>query len=74
MRKCKCIKESDYGIKLGQIYYYEIDDSSYFYPYNIFSLRNSTISFATFSKEYFNLLFVDIKNERKLKLEKIHEK
>ena len=63
-------------VKGNYYYYYErvqhnIDK---YYPYHIYSRKNIGSVFASFSKEYFDSLLVDINIERKNKLEKLYEK
>lgn len=77
MRKCKCIKHGDFSLIVGNYYYYKINYSGEennladLYPYHIYEYINSHSAFATFSKRYFDALFVDITKERKQKLEKL---
>ena len=66
MRKCRCINDWN----LGVIYLYEVDvDSSPSYPYHIYTLDNRLI--ATFSYGYFDVMFIDIQDDRLKKLKKI---
>ena len=78
MRQCRFIginyrKEEEWDrFKSDKIYNYEIsNEPNNDYPYHIYNF-NAII--ATFSKTYFDCLFIDIKEERKLKLNKLNEK
>ena len=77
MRKCKFIgknyrKEGDWDrFSSDKIYYYEISNATNNdYPYHIYN-GNKSINMASFSKPYFDCLFIDLKEERKQKINKL---
>lgn len=61
-------------LKKDMLYYYEINEKDTHFPYDIFITKLDNIRTASFSEYYFNLLFIDIKTERKNKLKKICSK
>ena len=74
MRPCKYIVDKDRDFCLNQIYYYEIIIHKYeIYPYFIYLSADNSKKIAQFSEGYFKKVFIDIKQERKLKLQKINE-
>lgn len=76
MRKCKFLGYSDgeaLSLIKGKIYSYEISGIDTSFPYHIYdNVKYSPI--ATYSKGYFNALFIDIKKQRKEKLIEIYSK
>ena len=74
-RPCRCILNSHYILlKKDMLYYYEINKKNRQFPYDIFITKLDNIRTVSFSEDYFNLLFIDIKLERKNKLKKICSK
>lgn len=75
MRKCKFLGYKDgiiYLLKKNKIYNYEISKIDTSFPYHIyFDITHSPI--ATYSKPYFDALFIDINIDRKQKLQKLQK-
>jgi hypothetical protein len=82
MRRCKFIDEDtkfsmiddDVIFLNGNIYQYSIEDDIVFTGslyYYIYTLEDSTKVLARWSKKYFDKLFIDIQEERKLKIKKL---
>jgi len=75
MRKCKFLGYRDsvsYSLIKNKIYSYEISNIDSSFPYHIYDdIEYSPLT--TYSKGYFNALFIDIAKLRKLKLEKLNE-
>lgn len=74
MKQCKYINSINSGFRRlnkNQIYFYEIKIHE-FYPYHIYTSDNKK-QIAVFSEKYFKTLFIDVKDERKRKLEKIYK-
>lgn len=75
MRKCKCKVEWSKTLIIGNYYYYEIIQNELIYfPYYIYLNPNASSPIGTFSKDYFDVIFVDIEKERKEKLKKLNAK
>lgn len=76
MRKCRCrIDKFSSVIKKNSTFYYQINNKHDMnFPYLIFNNHNDEQPIATFSKDYFDVIFIDIQKERKEKIKKLNEK
>lgn len=82
MRKCKYIGSNErpsYLLQIGENYQYVISDegeatgNNLSFPYHVYNFdSNRFFPVATFSKDYFDALFIDILEQRKQKIEKIN--
>ena len=78
MKKCKCI---DPCLIPSGMYYLNLKENKY-YNYNIEIINNCDVYriydndkfMANFGKMYFEQKFIDIQQDRKLKLNKLNEK
>ena len=73
MRKCRCINIIGSVFKYGEVYFYRIaiKSSKYdLYKYKVYD-REGIKLLGEFSEFYFNVHFMDMIDERKLKIQKI---
>jgi len=61
----------DVSFLYNKTYYCEYVSSDSNYPYHVFEYKGSKI-FASVTEDYFKLSFVDIKEERKIKINKLN--
>lgn len=73
MRKCRFISEVEHNFyDKNEVFYYKYESNSFYYPFHIYDVSTKQ-EVGLFNNTEFNSLFVDIKLERKEKLNKIYE-
>jgi hypothetical protein len=75
MRKCICKVDYFRSLIKNNTYYYTIYINDSFpynsFPYHVYNHRNDKNPIGTFSKDYFNAIFVDLQKERIKKLKRL---